>query len=93
MMMVYLFKIAKFIYSKDILYKLFFNKLKNRNKISLNLMTHQEIYKNLNKDDEQKFSQLFDLYEKFKFSKSFKVSYIYFFKTNLQILKYAIFSK
>jgi len=93
MMMFYFFKVAKFIYSKDILYKLFFNTLKNRNKISLNLMTHQEIYKNLNKDDKQRFSQLFDLYEKFKFSKGFKVSYKYFFKTNLQILKYAIFSK
>ena len=93
MIMFYLFKIAKFIYSKDILYKLFFNTLKNRNKISLNLMTHQEIYKNLNKDDKLRFGQLFDLYEKFKFSKGFKVSYKYFFKTNLQILKYAIFSK
>ena len=56
-------------------------------------MTHQEIYKNLNKDDKLRFGQLFDLYEKFKFSKGFKVSYKYFFKTNLQILKYAIFSK
>ena len=93
MIMFYLFKVAKFIYSKDILYKLFFNTLKNRNKISLNLMTHQEIYKNLNKDDKLRFGQLFDLYEKFKFSKGFKVSYKYFFKTNLQILKYAIFSK
>ena len=89
----YLLKTTKFIYSKNILYQLFFNKLKNKNKITSNFITHQEIYKNLTEHDKQKFYHLFNLYESFKFSKNYKVSYKYFFKTNYQILKYAIFNK
>ena len=89
----YLIKIISLIYSKTIFYKLFFNILKNKNKKLSDLMTHQEIYKNLNTLEQNKFNQLFYFYEYSKFGKNYKVTYKNFFKTNLQILKYAIFNK
>ena len=89
----YLIKTISLIYSKTIFYKLFFNILKNKNKKLSDLMTHQEIYKNLNTLEQNKFNQLFYFYEYSKFGKNYKVTYKNFFKTNLQILKYAIFNK
>jgi len=89
----YLIKITKFIYSKKILYKLFFNMLKNKNKTLSDLMTHQEIYKRLDLAEQKKFNQLFKLYEYSQFDKNYQISYKNFLKNNLQILKYAIINK
>ena len=89
----YLIKITKFIYSKKILYKLFFNMLKNKNKTLSDLMTHQEIYKRLDIAEQKKFNQLFKLYEYSQFDKNYQISYKNFLKNNLQILKYAIINK
>ena len=89
----YLIKITKFIYSKKILYKLFFNMLKNKNKTLSDLMTHQEIYKRLNLAEQKKFNQLFKLYEYSQFDKNYQISYKKFLKNNLLILKYAIINK
>ena len=89
----YLMKITKFIYSKKILYKLFFTILKNNNKTLSNIMTHQEIYKKLNIADQKKFDQLFKFYEYSLFDKNYQISYRDFLKNNLLILKYAIINK
>ena len=89
----YLMKITKFIYSKKILYKLFFTILKNNNKTLSNIMTHQEIYKKLNTIDQKKFDQLFKFYEYSLFDKNYQISYRDFLKNNLLILKYAIINK
>ena len=93
MFIFYLIKITKFIYSKKILYKLFFNMLKNKNKTLSDLMTHQEIYKRLDIAEQKKFNQLFKLYEYSQFDKNYQISYKDFLKNNLQILKYAIINK
>ena len=50
----YLLKTTKFIYSKTFCIN-YFNKLKNKNKITSNFITHQEIYKNLTEHDKQNF--------------------------------------
>ena len=89
----YLMKITKFIYSKKILYKLFFNILKNKNKTLSNIMTHQEIYKRLDIADQKKFNQLFNYYEYSQFDKNYQISYRDFLRNNLLILKYAIINK
>ena len=93
MSLFYLMKITKFIYSKRILYKLFFTILKNNNKTLSNIMTHQEIYKKLNIADQKKFDQLFKFYEYSQFDKNYQISYRDFLKNNLLILKYAIINK
>ena len=89
----YSLKLITFIYYKKILYPLFFNKLKNRYKIISNHMTHQEIFKSLDKKDQKKFQNLFDNYEKDKFDRNIKISLKNFYVINLQILRYALSRK
>ena len=56
-------------------------------------MTHQEIFKSLDKKDQKKFQNLFDNYEKDKFDRNIKISLKNFYVINLQILRYALSRK
>jgi hypothetical protein len=88
---IYLIKILLFIYARNFLYKLFFNKLRKNNKNLSNYMTHQEIYKSLKNVDQRRFENLFKLYEQIKFNKKYKISFKNFYLINFQIIKYAYF--
>ena len=88
---IYLIKILLFIYARNFLYKLFFNKLRKNNKNLSNYMTHQEIYKSLKNIDQRRFENLFKLYEQIKFNKKYKISFKNFYLINFQIIKYAYF--
>ena len=88
---IYLIKILLFIYARNFLYKLFFNKLRKNNKNLSNYMTHQEIYKSLKNVDQRRFENLFKLYEQIKFNKKYKISFKNFYSINFQIIKYAYF--
>ena len=88
---IYLIKILLFIYARNFLYKLFFNKLRKNNKNLSNYMTHQEIYKSLKNIDQRRFEDLFKLYEQIKFDKKYKISFKNFYSINFQIIKYAYF--
>ena len=87
----YVSKFVSIIYSRKILYSLFFEKLQIQNKKIKKTMTHQEIYKILNEDDKLKFKNLFEYYELIKFSKKNIISFKEFYNINIQILKYAYF--
>ena len=87
----YVLKFAFIIYSRKILYSLFFEKLQIQNKKIKKTMTHQEVYKILNEDDKLKFKNLFEYYEIIKFSKKNIISFKEFYNINIQILKYAYF--
>lgn len=56
-------------------------------------MTHQEIFKCLEKKDQLRFEYVFKFYEKNKFSKDIKISLKNFYEINVQILKYAYFKR
>ena len=88
---IYLIKIILFIYARNFLYKLFFNKLRKNNKNLSDFMTHQEIYKSLKNIDQKRFEHLFKLYEQIKFDKKYKISFKNFYSINFQIIKYAYF--
>ena len=88
---IYLIKIFLFIYARNFLYKLFFNKLRKNNKNLSNFMTHQEIYKSLKNVDQRRFENLFKLYEQIKFAKKYEISFKNFYSINFQIIKYAYF--
>ena len=88
---IYLIKILLFIYARNFLYKLFFNKLRKNNKNLSNYMTHQEIYTSLKNIDQKRFENLFKLYEQIKFDKKYKISFKNFYSINFQIIKYAYF--
>ena len=88
---IYLIKILLFIYARNFLYKLFFNKLRKNNKNLSNFMTHQEIYKSLKNVDQRRFENLFKLYEQIKFAKKYEISFKNFYSINFQIIKYAYF--
>ena len=88
---IYLIKILLFIYARNFLYKLFFNKLRKNNKNLSNFMTHQEIYKSLKNVDQKRFENLFKLYEQIKFAKKYEISFKNFYSINFQIIKYAYF--
>ena len=89
----YIFKLSIFFYHKKILYSLFFNKLKNKNNLIKNHMTHQEIYKILEIKDQKKFYDLFKFYEKNKFDQNISISLKNFYDINFQILKYVFSNK
>jgi len=88
---IYLIKILLFIYARNFLYKLFFNKLRKNNKNLSNFMTHQEIYTSLKNIDQKRFENLFKLYEQIKFDKKYEISFKNFYSINFQIIKYAYF--
>ena len=88
---IYLIKILLFIYARNFLYKLFFNKLRKNNKNLSNFMTHQEIYTSLKNIDQKRFENLFKLYEQIKFAKKYEISFKNFYSINFQIIKYAYF--
>ena len=88
---IYLIKIFLFIYARNFLYKLFFNKLRKNNKNLSNFMTHQEIYTSLKNIDQKRFENLFKLYEQIKFAKKYEISFKNFYSINFQIIKYAYF--
>ena len=88
-----LFKISIFIFSKKILYELFFVKLKKNNSSIHNHMTHQEIFNSLEENDQIKFQNLFKFYENNKFGKNIVVSLKDFCKINIQIIRYAYFKR
>ncbi|ETA70715.1 DUF3488 and transglutaminase-like domain-containing protein [Candidatus Pelagibacter ubique] len=87
----YIIKILLFIYARNFLYKLFFNKLRKNNKNLSDFMTHQEIYKSLKNIDQKRFEHLFKLYEQIKFDKKYRISFKNFYSINFQIIKYAYF--
>ena len=87
----FFFKIILFIYTKKFLYSLFFKKIKRRNKMVKDYMTHQEIFQTLNEKEKLRFRDLFTSYEKDKFGKNYKISFKRFYDINLKILKYAYF--
>jgi len=87
----YIIKILLFIYARNFLYKLFFNKLRKNNKNLSDFMTHQEIYKSLKNIDQKRFEHLFKLYEQIKFDKNYEISFKNFYSINFQIIKYAYF--
>ena len=87
------FLLLKLFLSKKIFFQLFFNKIKNNNNIISNSLTHQEIYNLLNEKDQNKFKQIFKIYELFNFSKTNKISTKDFINLNKTIFKYAYFKK
>ncbi|MDC0417574.1 DUF3488 and transglutaminase-like domain-containing protein [Candidatus Pelagibacter sp.] len=88
---IYLIKILLFIYARNFLYKLFFNKLRKNDKNLSNFMTHQEIYTSLKNIDQKRFENLFKFYEQIKFDKKYEISFKNFYSINFQIIKYAYF--
>ena len=90
-MMILIYKLLKFIIKRKILFSTFFIALqKNHKKINLS-MTHQEMFLNLNSNDQKKYKELFKVYETIKFSSSNPVTFKKFFDINLDILKYKFF--
>ena len=87
----HLLKVLSLIYTRKILYNLFFQKLQTKNKEIKYSMTHQKIYKILNEDDKSKFKYVFENYELTKFSKKSIISFNDFCNINIQILKYVYF--
>ena len=87
----YLLKVLSLIYTRKILYNLFFQRLQTKNREIKHSMTHQEIYKILNEDDKSKFKYVFENYELTKFSKKSIISFNDFCNINFQILKYVYF--
>ena len=88
-----LLRFMAFIFYKKVLFNLFFSKIRKGNKKIQNHMTHQEIFKCLEKKDQLRFEYVFKFYEKKKFSKDIKISLKNFYEINVQILKYAYFKR
>ena len=84
----FVIKFYRFVFFKKILFNLFFKKIIKQNKISLQNMTHQEIFNKLNDEQKSKFKDIFELYENYQFNLKFKMTFDHFYKSNFKILKY-----
>ena len=86
-----LIKFLNIIFRKKIFFNYFFNNLIKRNKILNFYMTHQEIFNNLTNKQKLQFKEIFDKYEKIKFSDEYKISNKDFLNLNKIIIKNIIF--
>ena len=86
-----LIKFFNIIFRKKIFFNYFFNNLIKRNKILNFYMTHQEIFNNLTNKQKLQFKEIFDKYEKIKFSDEYKISNKDFLNLNKIIIKNIIF--
>ena len=84
-------KFIKIFLNKKVFFNYFFHKLIKKNKILNFNMTHQEIFNILDKSQKLKFKELFDKYEKLKFSAQYEISHEDFIKLNKIIIKNSIF--
>ena len=89
---VFVIKFYRFIFFKKILFNLFFKKIIEQNKLSLQNMTHQEIFNKISEEQKNEYKDIFDLYENYKFNLKFQMTFNYFYKFNLKILKYRFFN-
>ena len=79
--------VSKILVQKRIYFNIFFNKMIKINNLDDNNYTHQEILKKLEDKQKNNWKDIFNFYEKIKFSKNYKVKFIDFIKINLRILK------
>ena len=86
-----LIKFLNIIFRKKIFFNYFFNNLIKRNNILNFYMTHQEIFNNLTNKQKLQFKEIFDKYEKIKFSDEYKISNKDFFNLNKIIIKNILF--
>ena len=64
------------------------NKIKSKNNITGNTLTHQELLKILTKSDQLKLVEIFETYEKIIFSNSYKPSIKKILYFNYKIIKF-----
>ena len=79
--------VSKILIQKRIYFNIFFNKMIKINDLDDNNYTHQEILKKLEDKQKNNWKDIFNFYEKIKFSKNYKVKFFDFIKINLRILK------
>ena len=77
--------IYKIIRYKKIYFNYFFRKLKNYHSISQNNLTHQELFQILPGTAKKQFKEIFNLYEKSKFSKSYQLDIKTMIRINFEI--------
>ena len=70
-----------------------FKKIKKRYGILKNNLTHQQIFNNLSNDEKVDLMNIFEIYEKLKFSKNYSVNLKEFFLINIKIFKFSFFYK
>ena len=79
--------IYKIIRYKKIYFNYFFRKLKKFYSINQNNLTHQELFQFLPSNAKKQFKEIFNLYEKTKFSKSYQIDIKRMIRINFEIFK------
>ena len=88
-----IYVLTKLIILRKILFNLMFKKIKKRYGILKNNLTHQQIFNNLSNDEKVDLMNIFEIYEKLKFSKNYSVNLKEFFLINIKIFKFSFFYK
>ena len=83
-----LIKPIKIITNKKLLFSFLFSKIRFKNNILHKSLTHQELFKKLSNDDQIKFIDVFNLYEKLNYAKNYRIDYKTFFIANYKIMKF-----
>ena len=82
------YKLIDLILRKKLFFSMLLNKIKSKNNITGNTLTHQELLKILTKNDRLKLVEIFETYEKIIFSNSYKPSIKKILYFNYKIIKF-----
>jgi len=82
------YKLIDLILRKKLFFSMLLNKIKSKNNITGNTLTHQELLKILTKSDRLKLVEIFETYEKIIFSNSYKPSIKKILYFNYKIIKF-----
>ena len=82
------YKLIDLILRKKLFFSMLLNKIKSKNNITGNTLTHQELLKILTKSDQLKLVEIFETYEKIIFSNSYKPSIKKILYFNYKIIKF-----
>ena len=83
-----LIKPIKIIANKRLLFSFLFSKIRFKNNVLNKSLTHQELFKKLSNDEQTKFIDVFNVYEKLNYAKNYRINYKTFFITNYKIMKF-----
>ena len=93
LLLLLLYKFLKLIFQRKLFFNLFFNKIKSQYNITNNSSTHQQLSKMLNNKETNSLREIFEIYEKFAFTKKHTLMLSEFFYFNYKIIKYRFFNK